>query len=98
MPRLAARQGDMHTCPAYWEDTPHTGGPIIEGSSDVFIEGKPAARVGDKAVCRVGGPDTIVVGEPTVLINGKPLAFIGSKTAHGGVVSGGSDGVFLGTL
>lgn len=96
MPKLAARQGDMHTCPAHQGDNPHTGGPIIEGSPDVFIEGKPAARVGDKAMCRVGGPDSIVEGDLMVLINGKPAAFVGSKTAHREIIVSGCPTVLIG--
>lgn len=96
MAKPAARQGDMHTCPAHEGRRPHKGGPIIEGSPDVLIEGKPAARVGDKAQCEVGGPDTIVVGSPMVLINGKPAAILGSKTAHGGVIVAGAGEILIG--
>ena len=96
MAKPAARQGDMHTCPAHEERRPHKGGPIIEGSPDVLIEGMPAARVGDKAQCEVGGPDTIVEGAAMVLINGKPAAILGSKTAHGGEVVEGAGTVLIG--
>lgn len=96
MANPAARLGDMHTCPAYDGKKPHVGGPIIEGSPDVLIEGKPAARVGDKAQCRAGGPDTIVQGVPMVLVNGKPAAILGSRTAHGGVVIAGAAQVLIG--
>lgn len=96
MAKPAARMGDMHTCPAFAGIKPHKGGPILEGSPDVLIEGKPAARVGDKAQCEVGGPDTIVDGAPMVLINGKPAATLDSKTAHGGVVVAGAGQVLIG--
>lgn len=96
MAKPAARKGDMHTCPAYEGTKPHKGGPILEGSPDVLIEGMAAARVGDKAQCEVGGPDTIVEGAPMVLINGKPVAILGSKTAHGGVVAAGASQVLIG--
>ena len=96
MSKPAACQGDMHTCPAHEGRRPHNGGPILEGSPDVFIGGKPAARVGDKVQCEVGGPDIIVEGAPMVLINGRPAAILGSKTAHGGVIIGGSRDVLIG--
>lgn len=96
MAKPAARLGDMHTCPAREGKKPHKGGPIIEGSPDVLIEGKPAARLGDKAQCEAGGPDTIVQGAPMVLINGRPAAIIGSTTAHGGVVVAGAGDVLIG--
>ncbi len=67
---MAARVGDMHTCPMQTPGTPpipHVGGPITLGSMTVMIEGKPAARVGDMCTC-TGPPDSIAVGCPTVLI------------------------------
>ena len=96
MSKPAARQGDMHTCPAREAKKPHGGGPITEGSTDVLIEGKPAARVGDQALCEAGGPDTIIEGASMVLINGRPAAILGSKTAHGGVVVTGACDVLIG--
>jgi len=96
MSKPAARQGDMHTCPAHEGTKPHKGGPILEGSPDVLIEGKPAARVGDKAQCEVGGPDTIAEGAPMVLINGKPAAILCSKTVHGGEVVAGASEILIG--
>jgi hypothetical protein len=43
------------------------GGPILLGSTGVFIGKKPAARMGDTAAC-AGPPDMILAGCPTVLI------------------------------
>ena len=96
MGKPAARITDMHTCQMKENRRAHEGGPILEGSPDVFIGGLPAARVGDKAQCK-GSPDTIVEGEPTVLINGKPAARMGDKTAHGGIIIGGCGTVLIGT-
>ena len=70
--QMAARVGDMHTCPISTPSTPpipHVGGPILKGSATVLIGGVPAARQGDMATC-VGPPDTIVLGCMTVLIGG----------------------------
>lgn len=96
MAKLAARIGDMHSCPAYEGTKPHIGGAIIEGSPDVLIEGKGAARMGDKAVCQAGAPDIVIEGAAMVLVNGKPAAMLGSKTAHGGVVVTGASEVLIG--
>lgn len=81
---LAQVRADAHGCPA----CPHPGvGPITTGSSDVFINGRPAARQGDlglHAICC--GPCTfkIAKGSHTVYVNGKPLARRDDKTQHCG--------------
>ena len=49
---------------------------MVEGSSDVFINGKPAARLGDKTNCGV-----VVRGSSNVFINGKPMARVGDNTS-----------------
>ncbi len=96
---LAARIGDMHTCPMVNPGPaaiPHVGGPIAgPGSPTVLIGNMPAALLGDSCVC-VGPPDTIVKGSSTVLINGKPAARMGDTTAHGGVVVVGCPTVLIG--
>jgi uncharacterized Zn-binding protein involved in type VI secretion len=94
---LAGRISDLHNCPQATGMVPHVGGPIANGSPDVFIGGLQAARVGDQAVC-VGPPDTIAQGSPTVFINGKPAARLGDKTAHGGVIIGGCGTVIIGNV
>lgn len=96
MGKPAARVGDGHTCPMQENTEPHDGGPILEGSPNVYIGGIPAARVGDKAQCN-GSVDTIIEGEPSVFINNRPAARVGDKTAHGGVIVGGSKTVSIGT-
>jgi uncharacterized Zn-binding protein involved in type VI secretion len=67
----ARATADAHGCPG----CPHPViGPAIRGSSDVFINNRPAVRVGDcgihKACC---GPGTwkATKGAPSVFINGK---------------------------
>ncbi|HAM21432.1 MAG TPA: hypothetical protein DCQ04_04015 [Actinobacteria bacterium] len=66
-------------------------GPIITGSSDVFIAGKAAARMTDTAACREHSPppSPIVEGSQTIFINGLALARVGHKTLCGAVVDEG---------
>jgi uncharacterized Zn-binding protein involved in type VI secretion len=96
MSKPAARVGDHHKCPIVEGLKPHVGGPILEGSPNVFIGGLPAARVGDRLGC-IGATDTISDGEPTVRVNGRPAARQGDETAHGGVIIGGCGNVRIGT-
>lgn len=96
---LAARVGDMHTCPMVTPGTPpipHVGGTILPpGEVTVLIGGMPAARVGDMATC-VGPPDSIIKGSATVLIGGMPAARMGDSTAHGGSIVLGEATVMIG--
>ncbi len=92
----AATVGSNHTCPMCSGTIPHVGGPVILGSPNVFINGKPVARMGDMCTC-VGPPDTIVQGNPTVLINGTPIACMGDMTAHGGIIVSGEANVIIGS-
>jgi uncharacterized Zn-binding protein involved in type VI secretion len=83
---IAVCDADAHGCPA----CPHpTRGPVIVGSPNVLINGRPAARMGDTgthAACCGPNTFTIAEGDPHVLINGKPAAKSGSKTIHCGGV------------
>jgi uncharacterized Zn-binding protein involved in type VI secretion len=83
---IAVCDADAHGCPA----CPHpTRGPVIVGSPNVLINGKPAARMGDTgqhAACCGPNTFTIAEGDPHVLINGKPAAKSGCKTIHCGGV------------
>jgi uncharacterized Zn-binding protein involved in type VI secretion len=92
---LAARVGDMHTCPMVTGVVPHVGGPVLMGSPTVLIGGMPAARVGDSCAC-VGPPDTVAKGSATVMINGMPAARMGDTTAHGGSIILGCPTVAIG--
>ncbi len=94
---LAARVGDMHTCPmANPNGNPHVGGPVMPpGLVTVMIEGMPAATVGNMCTC-AGPPDSIVMGSQTVLIGGKPAARMGDTTAHGGQITVGAATVMIG--
>lgn len=93
---LAARVGDMHTCPLVTGTVPHVGGPVLPaGCPTVMIGGMPAARVGDMLSC-TGPPDTILKGSATVMIGGMPAARLGDSTAHGGTIIGGYPRVMIG--
>ena len=92
----AATIGSNHICPMCSGTVPHVGGPIAQGSPNVFINGKPVARMGDMCTC-VGPPDIIVQGNPTVLVNGVPIATVGSMTAHGGTIMMGEPTVIIGS-
>ena len=88
MPK-AVRQGDTGTDHAGFPPT-----PIIEGSSNVFIDGLPAARVGDSLMPHAKPnhpphPRSISSGSSTVFINGKPAAITGGDVSCGGVTIGG---------
>lgn len=99
MPK-AARLGDSssgHSC------FPAT--PIVAGSPDVSINGKPAARKGDTVIPH-GCPcpytphgfhgRSISAGSSNVSINGKPAARVGDAIDCGGSVAAGSGNVFIG--
>ena len=93
---MAARVGDMHTCPMVTVLVPHVGGPILPpGAPTVMIGGMPAAKVGDMATC-TGPPDTIIMGSATVTIEGMPAARMGDSTAHGGTIILGCPTVTIG--
>ena len=93
---MAARAGDMHTCPLVSGTVPHVGGPVLPpGCPTVMIAGMPAARVGDKLTC-VGPPDTIAKGSATVKIGGMAAARVGDSTAHGGSIVVGAPTVNIG--
>ncbi|QBM16084.1 hypothetical protein MARI_01640 [Marinobacter sp. JH2] len=67
--------------------------PVIAGSPDVLIDGKPAARVGDPLAPHSKPkhpphPRAIAAGSATVLINGIPAAVTGGAISCGGVTIG----------
>ena len=76
MSRPVARVGDFifpHVCPT---GEPHAT-PMITGSLDVLVNGKPCVRFGDFSLCRV-------MAIPTgtgVMVNGRPLALMGTPTS-----------------
>lgn len=92
----AATIGCHHTCPAYDGDRPHTGGPSLQGSPNVFIGGKSACRLGDPLQCNSSSPDTVARGSASIFVNGLPAARQGDTTAHGGVIAEGNSSISFG--
>ena len=87
--------GDLGTDHAGFPPT-----PVIAGSPDVLIDGKPVARVGDALAPHTKPkhpthPRTIAAGSSTVLINGIPAAVTGGAISCGGVTIG-SGSVIIG--
>ena len=85
------RLGDKAKCPIDAHGCvgcPHSvSGPVIQGSSDVLVNGKPVARKGDSGVHGVCcGPNRFVIarGSSTVFVNGKPVTRNGDMTIHCG--------------
>ncbi|WP_083394716.1 type VI secretion system PAAR protein [Marinobacter sp. AC-23] len=74
--------------------------PVLAGSPDVLIDGKPVARVGDPLAPHSKPkhpphPRAIAAGSGTVLINGMPAAVTGGAITCGGVTIG-SGSVIIG--
>lgn len=93
---LAARIGDMHTCPMVTGTVPHVGGPVLPPCAPTVITGgMPQARVSDKLVC-IGPPDMVAKGSATVIVSGLCAARLGDPTVHGGVIVAGCATVIIG--
>lgn len=75
--------------------------PLIQGSENVFINGKSAGRKGDSYSthgCTKHQPHTGVIlnGSSSVFINGKSAGRVGDQVSCGGTVAIGSSNVFVG--
>lgn len=72
--------------------------PSVEGSPNVFVNGKPAHRVGDAWATHCCGPACHVgvasSGSATVFVNGKPLCRVGDAISCGDTMCEGSENVF----
>ena len=88
---LAARIGDMHTCPMVTGVVPHVGGPILAGAPTVLIGSMPAWRAGiDTHACplstgvvpHVSG--MVAFGSTTVRIQGALAARQGDQVVEAG--------------
>ena len=73
--------------------------PNIQGSPNVFINGKAAHRIGDKwpvhRCKKLAHPSVTAQGSPNVFINGKAMARIGDRLDCGDVCAQGSPNVFI---
>ena len=96
----AARLGDICTGHECWPSRPN-----VEGSPNVFVNGKPLHRQGDgwasHCCTHPGTPhgchgSVLASGSPTVYANGKQAGRIGDPVACGGTVATGSPNVFIG--
>ena len=96
MPGPIATVGSNQLCPMCTGPTPHVGGPVAQGSANVFVGGLPVATVGSLCTC-VGPPSTIIQGDGRVFVNGMPVATMNSMTSHGGAVVNGDPTVIVGT-
>ena len=88
MSKIVVLLGDMGTDHSGFPPT-----PVIAGSPDVLIDGKPVARVGDPLAPHSKPkhpphPRAIAAGSGTVLINGIPAAVTGGAISCGGVTIG----------
>lgn len=75
--------------------------PLVEGSPNVIINGRPAGRLGDHyashgCVIHPGHQDVIAAGSSKVVINGRPAARVGDAVSIGGTVQNGSGNVIIG--
>jgi uncharacterized Zn-binding protein involved in type VI secretion len=92
----ATRQGDY--CTGHDGCAPV---PLIESSSNVFINGRGVGRVGDKyashgCVTHSIHTDSISSGSSTVFINGVSAARVGDTVLMAGTIQNGSNNVFIG--
>ena len=74
------------------------GGTLIQGSSNVFIDGAPAVRIGDAVAGHGRAPHSSPVmaqGSSTVFVNGIPVCRAGDAATCGHTASGSGD-VFAG--
>ena len=72
---------------------------LLEGSPNVFVEGKPANRVGDKIqphCCDGCHPSTSSKGSSKVFVNGKQLMRVGDRANCGSVLMTGAKTVKAG--
>lgn len=90
MSKKAAVLGDIGTDHHGFPPT-----PIIVGSANIYIDGKPAARVGDPLAPHSKPkhpphPRNIATGSCSVFFNGLPAALTDSEIDCGGVIIGSS--------
>ena len=85
-----AVMGSSHSCPKHHASgKAHKGGPVLQGSPNVFINGLAVARCGDMVKCD-DAKDIINQGHANFYVNGKPVACMGHASSHGGKLTSGS--------
>lgn len=78
--------GDQHQCPQINGDDPHEGGVIVEGSPNVFVNGKAVARHNDMTLCQQQFPNPIISTITSITVNNKAIATQHTNTTHGGKI------------
>lgn len=66
------------------------GGDVVQGSSDVLVNGKGAVRVGHAVVCPKHGKSAVATGRKDVFVNGELMSRLDDKVVCVGPPSGGS--------
>lgn len=71
------------------------GGKILNGSSNVMINGLPSVRMGDTVISDCGHTGTIITGSSKTMINGLPAATMTCSFTgdYIGTILGGSSNV-----
>lgn len=89
-----ARLGDSCTGHGWFPSRPN-----IEGSPNVYVNGRPAHAVGHAWAVHCCGPSwhggALVAGAARVYVNGRQLGYIGAPVDCGSSVATGSDNVFV---
>ncbi len=98
MSKPIALLGHFHLCPEVEPGpVPHVGGPIIEGSDFVTVNGIPVAVKGDNSICLgCGQMDAINSGSDFFTIDGKEVAMLSDTTEHAGIIIQGESLVLIG--
>ncbi|AGS81100.1 hypothetical protein [Caulobacter phage Cr30] len=86
MPDLARRNVD------------YAGGLLIQGSSNVFVEGSGVVRVGDLVQPHGShvAPITITQGSSKVFVDGNAVCRVGDRASCGHTISSGSSKISVG--
>lgn len=80
---------------AFLSSTTGHAGMVVDGSKDVFVNGKKAAGVGHAVICPQHGPTAIATGRTDVLLNGKPMSRLMDKVICVGTAKPGSGGPLI---
>lgn len=84
--------------PAIRKSADSAGDILVQGSPDVFTNGKEQVRLGDKVKGHGKGPHsapTMAVGSGNVLVNGKPAVRAGDAATCGHPAGMGSGNVLI---
>jgi uncharacterized Zn-binding protein involved in type VI secretion len=82
------------------QDTTQDGALIIEGSPNVFVNGKGVVRIGDHIQPHNHGKNTVysymITGSSTIFANGKAICRNGDLATNGDVGIGGATNCIAG--